>query len=306
MKDLLNLTDLTVNYHKGGKTLKAVKSVTIKIPEGKIVGLVGESGSGKSTIAKAVMGIVKYNGKIHFEGNFIEKRDKNFYKNIQMIFQNPYGSLNPRMRIKRILEEPLQNFKVCSKKNIEIKIRDLIKKVGLSDDVLERTTSELSGGQLQRIAIGRALSLNPRVLIADEPMSGLDMSIKAQIINLFKKLHVENKFSILLISHDLNLVGYLSDYIYVIYKGIIVERGSRDEIIKKQKHPYTKLLFNSSPSLWKDRETLKNTKNKKKKDVNSLCPFAPLCDFYTKECESETLEEQRLSETHHVKCFNFN
>ncbi len=303
---MLILKKLSVNYQKSGKILKAVDNISLKIQKGSIVGLVGESGSGKSTIAKAIMGIVKYEGEIILNEKVIKKTDKNYYKDVQMVFQNPYGSLNPRMKIKKILEEPLLNFKIETRDNISKQIDKLIEKVGLSKDVLERTTGELSGGQLQRIAIARTIGVHPKILIADEPMSGLDMSIKAQIINLFKSLHRENKFSLLLISHDLNLIGFLSDYIYLIYKGKILERGTRDEIILGHKHPYTKLLFKSSPSTWKGKRPPENIEIMEKRNTISECPFAPICSFFSKECEGKPLEEQRLSSTHYIKCLKFN
>ncbi len=299
---MLEIKNLNVSFKKGNKKIRVINDLSLNIPENNIVGLVGESGSGKSTIAKAIMGVINHSGKIIFRGEKIENRDLNFYKNIQMIFQNSYGSLNPRLSIKKILEEPILNFKIVSRKAIPNFIKNLMKEVGLKEDIVQRTPEELSGGQLQRIAIARAISVNPKILIADEPMSGLDMSIKAQIVNLFMKLHGEKNFSILLISHDLNLIGFLSDYIYVIFKGEIVERGKREEILLNKKHPYTRLLFESSPSTWKGKESIGKVDINIKRKTTSNCPFATICENFSKKCERENIEERKISSTHFVRC----
>lgn len=258
MDKILEIKNLTVDYvslnDNSKKTLRAVDNVSLFINKGEIYALAGESGCGKSTIAKAITRLVTpVSGEILFEEKNIlqysKEEKKNYPKDVQMIFQNPYSSLNPKMKIKDILVEPLDINTNYSKNRKNALVKSVLYDVGLSDDSLDRYPHEFSGGQRQRIAIARALILNPKLIIADEPVSALDASIQAQIINLLKELKKERNLTILFISHDLNVIRYLADRVGVMYFGKLVEENSTSQIFNSPKADYTKLLLNSAPAL---------------------------------------------------------
>lgn len=258
MDKILEIKNLTVDYislnDNSKKTLRAVDNVSLFINKGEIYALAGESGCGKSTIAKAITRIVTpVSGEILFdEKNILQyskEEKKNYPKDVQMIFQNPYSSLNPKMKIKDILVEPLDINTNYSKNRKNALVKSVLYDVGLSEDSLDRYPHEFSGGQRQRIAIARALILNPKLIIADEPVSALDASIQAQIINLLKELKKERNLTILFISHDLNVIRYLADRVGVMYFGKLVEENSTSQIFNSPKADYTKLLLNSAPTL---------------------------------------------------------
>lgn len=258
MDNLLEIKNLTVEYksikNEEASTVTAVKNVSLNIKQGEIYALAGESGCGKSTLSKAVTKLVKpKSGEILFEGkNIFEqtKEEKKLYPtNVQMVFQNPYSSLNPKMKIGETLQEPLDintNFSKSRKKAV---VRDVLEEVGLTEDILTRYPHEFSGGQRQRIAIARALILNPKLLIADEPVSALDASIQAQIINLMKELKKERNLTILFISHDLSVIKYLADRVGIMYFGELIEENTTSAIFNYPKENYTKMLLNSAPIL---------------------------------------------------------
>ena len=260
MDNLLEIKNLTVEYksikNEVASTVTAVKNVSLNIKQGEIYALAGESGCGKSTLSKAVTKLVKpINGEILFEGkNIFEqtKEEKKFYPtSVQMVFQNPYSSLNPKMKIGETLKEPLDintNFSKSRKKTV---VRNVLEEVGLTEDILTRYPHEFSGGQRQRIAIARALILNPKLLIADEPVSALDASIQAQIINLMKELKKERNLTILFISHDLSVIKYLADRVGIMYFGELIEENDTSSIFNYPKKEYTKILLNSAPILHK-------------------------------------------------------
>lgn len=260
MDNLLEIKNLTVEYksikNEVASTVTAVKNVSLNIKQGEIYALAGESGCGKSTLSKAVTKLVKpINGEILFEGkNIFEqtKEEKKLYPtSVQMVFQNPYSSLNPKMKIGETLKEPLDintNFSKSRKKTV---VRDVLEEVGLTEDILTRYPHEFSGGQRQRIAIARALILNPKLLIADEPVSALDASIQAQIINLMKELKKERNLTILFISHDLSVIKYLADRVGIMYFGELIEENDTSSIFNYPKKEYTKILLNSAPILHK-------------------------------------------------------
>lgn len=260
MDNLLEIKNLTVEYksikNEVASTVTAVKNVSLNIKQGEIYALAGESGCGKSTLSKAVTKLVKpINGEILFEGkNIFEqtKEEKKLYPtSVQMVFQNPYSSLNPKMKIGETLKEPLDintNFSKSRKKTV---VRDVLEEVGLTEDILTRYPHEFSGGQRQRIAIARALILNPKLLIADEPVSALDASIQAQIINLMKELKKERNLTILFISHDLSVIKYLADRVGIMYFGELIEENDTSSIFNYPKKEYTKILLNSAPVLHK-------------------------------------------------------
>ncbi len=319
--NILEIKNLNVVYQTKKKflgnqqTVHAVNNVSLDVHRGEILAIAGESGCGKSTLAKAVMKLVDTkSGEILFkEKNILtlKKREdlKNFYQNMQIIFQNPYSSLNPKMKIGQILKEPLEINTNLKKQEINKIIEDKIQKVGLDKNCLNLYPHEFSGGQRQRIAIARSLILEPEFIIADEPVSALDVSIQAQIINLLKQLKEDFNLTFLFISHDLSVIKYLSDRIAIMYLGEIVEIGKTEEIFNYPKHPYTKALLSSVPEL---------TPNQKKEQIKlqgelpspenlpSGCKFHTRCPFVMEKCKSENPEYIDFSETHKCKCFLYN
>lgn len=259
MENLIEVRNLTKIYtaenifskEKNHSTL-ALNNVSLNIKKGEILGLVGESGSGKSTLGNCILRLLQpTRGEILYNGENIMTFDKkkliNFRRNAQVIFQNPYSSLNPKMKIKDILEEPLIIHKFENKKEREEKIYNVLELTGLNKEDLNRYPHEFSGGQRQRIAIARALILEPEFIVADEPVSALDVSIQAQILNLLKDLKEKLNLTYLFISHDLNVVHYLCDNVIIMNKGEIVERGNIDEVFNNPQNDYTKTLLNSIP-----------------------------------------------------------
>ncbi len=260
MKNLLEIKNLVVEYtatnqENGCKTfVKAVDNITFSIKEGEIYALAGESGCGKSTTAKAITKLVPIkSGEIFYKGkniiNHTKDEKKEYPKQVQMVFQNPYSSLNPKMKIGDILKEPLDINTSFSKSRKKAVIKEILNDVGLQESVLDLYPHEFSGGQRQRIAIARALVLNPPFLIADEPVSALDASIQAQIINLFKELRKQRHLTILFISHDLNVIRYLADRVGIMYFGKLIEENDTLSIFNFPHEEYTKTLLNSAPIL---------------------------------------------------------
>ena len=254
-KKILEIKDLKVFYESsrsfftGKNIVKAVNGLNIDINQGETFGLVGESGSGKSTVARAILNLVKTNsGEINLEEENLLKlkgsKLRNKQKQIGAIFQDPYSSLNPRMKIKDIIAEPLR---VQGKKDVEEDVKNLLKMVGLDNRMDNRFPHEFSGGQRQRIGIARAISTNPKLIICDEPVSALDVSVQAQILNLLKDLQKKLNISYLFIAHDLSVVKYLSLKVGVMYLGKIVEMADSETIFSNPMHPYTKILINSIP-----------------------------------------------------------
>ncbi len=238
------------NLSKIYNNLTAVSNASIKIKKGKTLGLVGESGSGKSTIGRCLVGITKFDeGRILYKNEDISKYNKknkiNYRKNIQMIFQNPYSSFDPKKDFDFSLKEPLLRYKIADNITAEEMVNDILEKVGLEKELKYRYPSQLSGGQCQRMNIARVILLKPEMVICDEPVSALDISIQAQILNLLKKIQNEYNISYLFISHDLGVTKYMSDDIAVIFQGKIVEQGVCEEVLNSPKHTYTKNLINS-------------------------------------------------------------
>lgn len=259
-KPLLKVENLTVTYGLGGglfgagqKKFNAVNNVSFEIGKGEIVGLVGESGSGKTTTGRAIIRLAPISAGKNFYGGveiskLSEKEFLPYRKKIQMIFQDPFNSLNPRMDIFKIISEPLDiHFKKMTLQQKREKVAYLLEKVGLSADVMKRYPHEFSGGQRQRIGIARALAVEPEFLICDEPVSALDVSVQAQIINLLEQLRLEMGIAMLFVAHDIAVVEYLSDRIFVMTNGEIVEQGNAEEICANPQHPYTKKLIDAVP-----------------------------------------------------------
>lgn len=319
--NLLEIKNLNVTYQtkKGliGKiqTVHAVNNVSLDIQKGEILAIAGESGCGKSTLAKAIMKLVQSDsGEILLNGenvlNLKHNKDlKNFYQKVQMIFQNPYSSLNPKMKIGEILKEPLIINTDLKKEEITKIVEEKIKKVGLDKSALNLYPHEFSGGQRQRIAIARSLILNPEFIIADEPVSALDVSIQAQIINLLKQLKEDFNLTFLFISHDLSVIKYLSDRIAIMYLGEVVEIGKTEEIFKNPKHPYTKALLSSVPELnhqdEKERIHLQG-ELPSPENLPTGCKFHTRCPYVMEICKTSTPQIKDFSDTHNCKCFLYN
>ena len=260
-KKLVELKNVSLTFNKGkSNEVKAIDDVSFDIYEGEIFGLVGESGSGKTTIGRSILKLYDIDsGTVTFAGNDISslkgKDLHDFRKTAQMIFQDPQASLNGRMKIRDIIAEGIDIHKLAkSKEEREAKVKELINLVGLNEDHLSRYPHEFSGGQRQRIGIARALAVNPHFIVADEPISALDVSIQAQVVNLMQKLQHEQGLIYLFIAHDLSMVKYISDRIGVMHWGKLLEVGPADEIYHNPIHPYTKSLLSAIPEPDPERE----------------------------------------------------
>ncbi len=315
--NLIEIKNLYVEYNtKKGifgleQTVHAVNGVSLDVQKGEILAIAGESGCGKSTLAKAIMMLVKSSkGSICLDDvdilNLSKQYDlKEYYKKVQMIFQNPYSSLNPKMKIGEILREPLEINTNLSKAEIDKIIEEKILKVGLDNNCLDLYPHEFSGGQRQRIAIARSLVLNPEFIIADEPVSALDVSIQAQIINLLKQLKNDFNLTFLFISHDLSVIKYLSDRIAIMYLGEIVEIGKTEEIFNNPRHPYTKALLSAVPEIngvKSERIALKG-ELPSPENLPQGCKFHTRCPYVMEQCKVEVPADIEFSETHNCRCF---
>lgn len=295
------------------ETLKAVEDVSFDIYEGETVGLVGESGCGKSTTGRCLVklyeptkGKVLYNGKNIFDakGN---KEKMEYCKNTQMIFQNPYSSLNPRMTVKDIVGEGIRLHENINDKELDERIEDLLKAVGLNRDHMSRFSHEFSGGQRQRIGIARALSVNPKFIVCDEPISALDVSIQAQVLNMLKKLQKERGLTYLFIAHDLSVVKYISDKVIVMYLGMVMEQSPADELYHNPLHPYTKALLSAIPEA--DPEIARNKERIKLKgeipspiNPKECCRFVERCTYAKPICSEATPKLKSIQGEHKVAC----
>lgn len=258
MEILLETKNLHVTYknikENNNTLINAVNNVSLKIYQGEIYALAGESGCGKSTLAKSITKLVPINsGDILYQGKSIfgqtKYEQKEYPQKVQMVFQNPYSSLNPKMKIRDILKEPLDINTKLNNSEKNDKINNILEDVGLQNSCLNLYPHEFSGGQRQRIAIARALILEPKLLIADEPVSALDASIQAQIINLLKELKQKRNLTILFISHDMNVIKHLSDRVGIMHQGFLLEENYTNTIFKYPREDYTKKLLNSVPIL---------------------------------------------------------
>jgi peptide/nickel transport system ATP-binding protein len=269
-QNLLSVQNLDVTYAAKGfgkKGFKALHSVSIEVGEGETLGLVGESGSGKTTLGRAILGLAPISaGTVLFEGNDItnatRKQRRSLSRDMQVVFQDPYTSLNPSMEIGQILAEPLQiqgMEAVVAKK----RIAELLDQVGLPSDALQRLPREFSGGQRQRVAIARALALSPKLIVYDEPVSALDLTTQARILDLFLQIQKDTGVSYLFVSHDLDVVRHISHRVAVMYKGEIVEQGPASQVTVKPEHPYTQRLLMASPVPDPDRQAVRREERRK-------------------------------------------
>lgn len=298
---LVQLKDVTKTYQDGKRgSVFAVSGLSLDIYEGETLGLVGESGCGKSTVGNMLVHLLKPDsGSILFRGEdtaaMSERQFHPLRKEIQMIFQDPYSSLNPRKKIGWLLEEPLKiHQKNMKKEERKKKVEEMLREVGLDVEYAGRFPKELSGGQRQRVSIALAFLMAPAFLVADEPVSALDVSVQAQILNLMRQLQKKYQLTSLFISHDLGVVSYLSDRIGVMYLGHLVEIGTTEQLLSHPAHPYTKALFGAS-------EKILPGEIPSPSDPPSGCPFHTRCEYCTERCKTEMPQLRIVSDASKTK-----
>ena len=313
---LLEVRDLKVHFPVGkslfdaGVVVKAVDGVSFDVRRGEVVGLVGESGSGKTSLGRAVLRLVEpTSGSVKFEGTEVTTLDgkalKDLRSEMQIIFQDPYASLNPRMSVGDILGEALLLHKIGTRRDRRQRVGELLEKVGLPAAAAARYPHEFSGGQRQRIGIARALAVNPKFIVADEPVSALDVSIQAQIINLLQDIRKEMGLSILFIGHDLSVIEFLCDRVVVLYLGHVMETARAADLYLNPRHPYTRALLDAAPvpdpNLRRDRVMLKG-------DIPSPinppsgCVFRTRCPFAIEKCAEMVPPLESVGAEHSVAC----
>ncbi|MFC0301752.1 ABC transporter ATP-binding protein [Virgibacillus soli] len=315
---ILQVNKLKKHFDLGKKQiLKAVDGVSFHVHQGETFGLVGESGCGKSTIGRTIMGLYeKTAGDVMFAGKNVhdlnEKEKFTFYRSMQMIFQDPYASLNPRSTVQEIIAEPMIVHKMYQSKKEQLeRVYELLEEVGLNRDHANRYPHEFSGGQRQRIGIARALALNPQFIIADEPISALDVSVQAQVVNLLKKLQIDKGLTFLFIAHDLSMVKHFSDRIGVMYLGHLVELTAAKSLYDNPLHPYTKALLSAipipDPDIEEKRERIiLEGELPSPIDPPSGCVFRTRCPMAMDICSQKTPQWKEVEAHHHVACHLYN
>jgi oligopeptide transport system ATP-binding protein len=311
---LVKTGDLKKYFALGhGQTLHAVDGVSITIEENEILGLVGESGSGKSTFGKALIGLhTRTSGEAYYDGKLLPAKFSpqdhlRYSRDLQMIFQDPYSSLNPRMTVLEIVGEGPRIQRIHSKSQIKEQVAEWLTRVGLNADHMSRYPHEFSGGQRQRIGIARAMIIGPKFVVCDEPISALDVSVQAQVINLLEELKQSMGLTLLFIAHDLSMVRYVSDRMAVMYLGTLVETGPANEVFFEPKHPYTQLLVESNPEpdprLERSRSHIP-IKGEITSPVNmgAGCRFADRCPKVMEQCKDVTPATTSLTDSHTVSC----
>jgi oligopeptide/dipeptide ABC transporter ATP-binding protein len=311
---LLQIKNLKKFYKVGGNELKAVNNMNLDIYPGETIGLVGESGCGKSTAGKTIIRMHEPTaGEVLFNGeNVFKLRGKSLNKlkkDMQIIFQDPYSSLNPRMTVEDLIGEPLDLHRIAKGKERRDRIVELLELVGLKADHISRFPHEFSGGQRQRIGIARALALNPKFIVCDEPISALDVSIQAQVVNLLKDLQEKMNLTYLFIAHDLSMVKYISDRILVMYLGNMVELTDSDSLYREPLHPYTQALLSAvpipDPMIRRERIVLEG---EVPSPINppSGCVFRTRCQHAMENCASSIPEWREVKEGHFTACHLYN
>jgi oligopeptide/dipeptide ABC transporter ATP-binding protein len=296
--------------HKPQKVVQAVDRVSFSIRNGETMGLVGESGCGKSTLSKTLIRLYKPDsGEILFEGRDFSKLEgrelRDARRKIQMIFQDPYSSLNPRLSVRSMLKEVLTVHNVCPKGQMDDKIGELLDMVGMDIGMGGRFPGEFSGGQRQRLGIARALAVNPDFLIADEPVSALDVSIQAQVINLLSEIQEKFHLTLLFISHDLRVVRHITHRVAVMYLGRIVEIAPTEELFNRPFHPYSGILIQAAPALDPRKRTEANVISGEPSspiDLPKGCRFCPRCPFATEQCSEQEPELRKIAKDRMVAC----
>ena len=306
MSGFVTIEDLKVHYpirsgffNRVTDHVYAVDGVSLEIEEGKTYGLVGESGSGKSTIGKAIIGLEHVtSGKVIYEGedvtNKARRRTSDYNRNVQMIFQDSLSSFNPKKRILDIVAEPLRNFERLSPDEERKRVIELMEIIGLSEEALLKYPHQFSGGQRQRIGVARALASNPRLIIADEPVSALDLSVQAQVLNYMKRIQDEFNLSYLFISHDLGVVKHMCDELFIMYRGRFVETGKSEDIYANPQHIYTKRLLSAIPVI--DPENREANKLRRKEAEKF---YQENQELYYDE-KGRVFDLQKISDTHFV------
>ena len=295
-----------------GAVLHGVSQVDLVVYEGETLALVGESGCGKSTLGRLLLGLLPpTQGQVFFDGRDLaacSPRDlRALRRQMQMVFQDTAASLNPRLTVEGILAEPLRVHRLCPRREIPARAAVLLDQVGLPRDLLGRYPHALSGGQRQRVGIARALALSPRLVVCDEPVSALDVSIQAQILKLMNDLKEKTGTSIMLITHDLGVVAQMADHVNVMYAGKVVESAPVFEIFKNPKHPYTVGLMSSMPSLNSGSKRLSTIEGNVPNPINlpKGCYFADRCPKAMPKCRESQPHDVKVGSRHHVSCFLF-
>lgn len=312
---IIRTVNLTKTYHLRTffkrHSVTALRNVSVDVPEDTIVAVVGESGSGKSTLARMILGLERPDeGEVLFKGKSMEDFDRHqwrvFRRTVSVVFQDPFASLNPRMNVYSILSEPLRVHRVCTGPEMKDRALSLLRAVELSEEHLRRYPHEFSGGQRQRLCIARALALEPELLVADEPLSALDVSVQAQVVNLLQKLRTRRHLSILLVSHDLEMVRYLADYVYIMYQGRVVEEAPGEVLFKEPLHPYTKILLDSVPRIRSDKRGGLRRRPTLDDDglVSKGCAFYGRCSLRMPVCAEKEPEFKAFAKRK-VACFRY-
>ncbi len=300
---MLSIQNLTVQFQvPGNGTVRAVDNVSLEIRKGETLGLVGESGCGKTTLGRAILRLNQPSaGRLSWSGG--EQSENALRRRVQMIFQDPYSSLNPRMRIGDIVGEPLRALGLARGKDAAVRVEELMQQVGLDPRLQSSYPGQFSGGQRQRVGIARALAANPELIVADEPIAALDVSIQAQILNLLEKLRADLGLTYLFISHDLRAVRYLADRVAVMYLGEIVELASAEKLGRRPLMPYTKALLAAVPSLERPAERV-ILQGELPSPVNppSGCRFRTRCPYAVPDCASTRPKLQEIEPGHMAAC----
>lgn len=313
---LIEVNNLDKFFKVPQGVLKAVNHVSFKIEKGKTLGVVGESGCGKSTLGKTIIRILEpTSGEIKFNGksvmNLSKKEEREFQRNAQIIFQDPNASINPRMSVADSIADPLKVAKMFkTKSEVQDKVAELMNTVGLAERVWGAYPHELDGGRLQRVGIARALALNPEFIVCDEPVSALDVSIQAQILNLLMDLQDERKLTYMFITHDLSVVRHISDDIMVMYLGKCVEKAPKAELFDNPLHPYTKALLSAIPlpTIEARHQKAHLIKGELTSPINPApgCAFAARCEHVCEKCVGHDIPLTDLGGGHYVSCVLFN
>lgn len=318
---LLSVRDLTKHFpvakgriRRAEVRVRAVDGVSFDLYEGECLGLVGESGSGKTTVGKTILRAYRpTSGSILFrpDGQTVDiaqagpSQLKSLRRHMQMIFQDPYASLNPRMTVFEIVGEPLLIHGMRRRDQREERVRQLLRQVGLKDEHLRRYPHAFSGGQRQRIGIARALALHPKLIVADEPVSALDVSVQAQVLNLLMELQQQLKLTYLLIAHDLSIIRHMSDRVAVMYAGRLVESAPADELFVQPAHPYTEALLSAAPSVNSDAKRNRIVLPGEVADPSNLppgCAFHPRCLYATPLCREQAPPWEQIAPNRYVRC----